>query len=138
MTELQEQSSLENVVGQMKQHQIQRKQAIEEGVQSLQALIKVAQGGSGQSLIIATFLVCLYNGNVYRFDLTDFRSLDTALFDHCMRVLRMDARFCEREIHKYFQNGSELFQELIHSWQLLAKMNRYGEFVKEVHQSCKD
>jgi len=87
-----------------------------EGVEALERLYKVAQGNSGQCRRIALFLLGLYNGNRFPFDLTDFRAIDDELFEDCMRVLRMDARACKQEVHTYFKNGSKLWERMAKDW----------------------
>ena len=57
----------------------------------------------------------LYNGNRFPFDLTDFRALEASVFDACISVLRMDGEV-RREVHTYFKNGDEIWQEMIARW----------------------
>lgn len=47
----------------------------------------------------AKFLLGLYNGQRFPFDLTDLRCLDGKLFEAAMVVLRMDARHTYTEVH---------------------------------------
>lgn len=61
----------------------------QQGLESLQHLYQVAQGDHGACRHVARFLLGLYNGTRYPFDLTDLRCLDRELFEHCMAVLRM-------------------------------------------------
>jgi hypothetical protein len=91
----------------------------ERGVAALQRLYKVACGDSGQCRFIARFLLGLYNGTRFPFDLTNFRAIDDGLFDDCMRVLQMDARVTRREVHTYFENGSKKWEALADSWRVL-------------------
>jgi hypothetical protein len=51
------------------------------GVEALKRLWPVARGDTGQSRVIARFLLGCYNGRRFPFDLTDFRLLDFTLFD---------------------------------------------------------
>ena len=46
-----------------------------EGVPALHRLLNVARGHTGQSRVIARFLLGLYNGTRFKVDLTDFRLL---------------------------------------------------------------
>lgn len=62
-----------------------------EGEAALRRLLPVAQRDTGQSSVIARFLLNLYNGDRFPFDLTDLRRLDYELFDDCLAVLKMDA-----------------------------------------------
>ena len=89
----------------------------QEGVAALRRLLPIAQGHSGQCRIVAAFLLGLYNGRRFPFDLVDFRGLDRAIFNDCMSVLRMD-KTPEREVHTYFDNGSVIWEDLAKSWNI--------------------
>jgi len=69
-----------------------------EGVPALRRLVAVAQCDTGQSRIVGRFLLGLWNGSAYGFDLTELRGLDTALHDDCLAVLRLD-HTPAREVH---------------------------------------
>lgn len=96
----------------------QRPAILKEGVAALTRLFEVAQGDSGQCRYVAKFLLGCYNGRRFPFDLTDFRCLDTALFDDCMAVLKMDVQ-PEKEVHEYFSDGGRKFEQLVADWSLL-------------------
>lgn len=81
------------------------------GLAALQRLVPVAMNGTGQSRVIGRFLLGLYNGRGYPFDLTDLRLLDGALFDDCLALLRID-NAPEREVHEYLADGEAVFAEL--------------------------
>jgi len=66
--------------------------------------------------VVGRFLLGLYNGDRFPFDLTDLRRLDDPIFEDCMHVLRMDARACEREVHRYFEDGRERFERMAADW----------------------
>ncbi|MFZ4286608.1 DUF7673 family protein [Variovorax sp. HJSM1_2] len=55
--------------------------------------------GTSGSRYAAKFLLGLYNGRRFPFDLTDLRAVDTAIFEAAMVVLRMDARHTWCEVH---------------------------------------
>ncbi|MCD5326805.1 hypothetical protein ACFFU8_17930 [Chromobacterium piscinae] len=93
------------------------------GVPALRRLLSLAQGHTGQCHVIAHFLLSLYNGNRFKFDLTDFRLLDQELFDDCLAVLRMDSR-PEREVHNYFENGSQIWEQLAKDWNVTDYIKR--------------
>lgn len=110
----------------------------ERGVAALQRLYKVACGDSGQCRFVARFLLGLYNGTRFPFDLTNFRAIDDGLFDDCMKVLQMDARFTRREVHTYFENGSKKWEALADSWRVLDVFelrNMAREFAERVGSS---
>jgi hypothetical protein len=82
-----------------------------EGEAALRRLFDVANRDSGQCGIIAKFLLGCYNGERFPFDLTDFRAIDSNLFDDCLAVLKMDAR-PRREVHTFFADGGQRFEQL--------------------------
>lgn len=87
-----------------------------EGFEALQRLYVVATQDSGQCRYIARFLLGLYNGRRFPFDLTDLRAIDGGLFDDCMAVLRMDAQVTRKEVHQYFTDGGKRFEQLAKDW----------------------
>lgn len=86
------------------------------GAAALQRLFTVANRDTGQCRYIAHFLLGLYNGQRFPFDLTDLRAVDDELFEDCMAVLRMDARVTRQEVHLYFENGGKRFEQLAKDW----------------------
>jgi hypothetical protein len=94
-----------------------RAQDRDAGLDSLAQLLGIAERDTGQSGIVARFLAGLYNGERYRFDLTELRALDDDLFEHCLAVLRLDHRPAV-EVHRYFPDGGERWQKMIAAWQL--------------------
>jgi hypothetical protein len=91
----------------------------EVGVAALRRLLAVAENHSGQCRHVARFLLGLYNGDRFPFDLTDFRCIDDALYEDCMRVLRMDARACIQEVHTYFHDGGRRWEALGEQWRVV-------------------
>jgi len=87
----------------------------EKGVEALQRLLPVAQRCTGQSRIVGRFLLSLYNGSAFPFSLTDLRGLDSALWDDCLAVLRLDRR-PEQEVHQYIENGDQIRSHLKRAW----------------------
>lgn len=85
------------------------------GLEALQRLVPIAQRDSGQSRTIGRFLLGLYNGDAYPFNLVDLRGLDAHLFDDCIAVLRLD-RQPEREVHEYFKNGDAIWAGFRKRW----------------------
>ena len=85
------------------------------GEKSLIDLMSVAQGDTGQSGVVAKFLLGLYNGRRFPFDMNEFRRLDRSLMEKCLIVLSMDAE-PEKEVHEYFEDGGRLFEELADCW----------------------
>jgi hypothetical protein len=87
------------------------------GVEALARLLTIARGHSGQCRHVAAFLLGLYNGNRFKFDLTDFRSVDRAIFDDCIEVLKMDYQPL-REVHLYFKDGGRIWEDLAKQWRI--------------------
>lgn len=85
------------------------------GIKALHRLLPVAQRCTGQSRIVGRFLLSLYNGDAFPFALTDLRGLDSALWDDCLAVLRLDQR-PELEVHQYIENGDEIWSQLKKNW----------------------
>lgn len=86
-----------------------------EGEAALRRLLPVAQRDTGQSSVIARFLLNLYNGERFPFDLTDLRRLDFDLFEDCMAVLKMDFHPA-KEVHLYFEKGGAIWEALAKEW----------------------
>lgn len=87
-----------------------RKAATDAGIPALLRLVKVADRDTGQAATVRQFLLGLYNGYRFPFNLVKLRSLDKALFDDCMSVLTLDARVTAKEVHLYIENGSKRFE----------------------------
>lgn len=85
------------------------------GLAALQRLLEAAHRGTGQSRVVARFLLSLYNGDRFPFDLTDFRVLDADLFEDCMNVLVMDNR-PQHEVHRYFDKGGRIWEAMASNW----------------------
>ncbi|MCU1740043.1 MULTISPECIES: hypothetical protein [unclassified Pseudomonas] len=85
------------------------------GEYALNRLVHVAQQDFGQSRIVGRFLLGLYDGDSYPFDLTELRLLDLALFQDCMSVLSMDYQ-PEVEVHQRVENGQSIWTQLVKRW----------------------
>lgn len=88
-------------------------------LEALQRLWVIANGGSGQCRYVARFLLGLYNGTRFPFDLTDFRCLDAAIFTDCLHVLMLDYQPAA-EVHVLLGQPSERFEVLAKSWGIKA------------------
>jgi hypothetical protein len=87
------------------------------GKKSLQHLIAVAQGFSGQCRHIARFLVGCYDGCRYPFDPTRFRCIDHDLFLECIAVIRLLYE-TRHGIDKNILEGVSVFNRLIQDWSI--------------------
>ena len=81
------------------------------GKAALFRLLPVAMSDTGQSSVVARFLLGLYNGRRFPFDMTELRRLDRTLIVDCLIVLEMDW-LPEMEVHQYFENGSAIFERM--------------------------
>jgi hypothetical protein len=77
--------------------------------------LNIARGHSGQCRYVAGFLLGLYNGERFKFDLTDFRCLDREIFDDCLEVLKLDHSPVQ-EVHCYFKDGGRIWEDLAKQW----------------------
>lgn len=84
---------------------------------ALQRLWRIANGNSGQCRYVAAFLLGLYNGPRFPFDLTSFRALDTAIVEDCLKVLAMDSTRIG-EVHTLLGVPSEQFAQLAEDWNI--------------------
>jgi hypothetical protein len=90
------------------------------GCESLQRLYLTAiDYQDDHASVVARFLLGLYNGARFPFDLTDLRLLGDASFEDCVAVLRMDARVTRREVHTYFNKGGRKFEQLVVDWNVV-------------------
>lgn len=94
----------------------------EKGEKALYRLLPIAKGHSGQCRYVAAFLLGLYNGQRFRFDLTDLRCVDYEIFADCMAVLRMDVLPIQ-EVHQFFEDGNALFEGLAERWGIKDYLN---------------
>ncbi|MDH1293366.1 hypothetical protein N5C43_19140 [Comamonas terrigena] len=82
-----------------------------EALAAIQRLLEIAHRGTGQSRIAARFLLNLYNGDRFPFDLTDFRCLDPDIFKDCLVVLLMDYR-PKCQVHVYIKDGQRIWEAM--------------------------
>lgn len=86
-----------------------------EALAAIQRLLEIAHRGTGQSRIAARFLLSLYNGDRFPFDLSDFRCLDLDIFKDCLVVLLMDYQ-PQREVHVYIKDGQRIWEAMAVAW----------------------
>lgn len=86
-----------------------------EGAVALSHLLPVALNNTNQSHKVAGFLLNLYNGSRFPFDMTLLRGLDHELFVDCITVLMMNSTH-GREIHNYVERGQEIWERMAMDW----------------------
>lgn len=104
-------SSLNDFLSLMQHEQSSCSQLHESGLQALQRLAEVAANDTDQAITVGRFLLGLYNGNKYPFNLISLRSLDSNLHADCLAVLQLDYTPLQ-EVHEYLENGAALFKQL--------------------------
>lgn len=80
------------------------------GIPALARLIDVGRGHSGQCGRVRRFLIGLYNGSDFPFDLTDLRAVDRAMQQDALAVLEMDMT-PSVEVHRRIPGVSEIVAE---------------------------
>ncbi len=102
--------ALNDFFRQMAELETERQAATEAGIPALLRLVNVAERDSDQANTVRSFLLGLYNGYRFPFNLVRLRGLDKTLFDDCMTVLMLDARATTQEIHQYLNDGGDRFE----------------------------
>jgi hypothetical protein len=103
--------AVSDFLAQIRAQEIERETVLAAGLPALQRLAKIALRDTGQAATVRLFLLGLYNSYRFPFKLTDLRGLDRDLFNDCMDVLKLDARATVKEVHQYFLNGGQLFEQ---------------------------
>ena len=106
----QQPSDVASFLDQIAAFDTERQAATETGLPALMRLANVAERDTGQAETVRLFLLGLYNGYRFPFNLTKLRGLDKSLFDDSIAVLTMDARATAQEVHHYLENGGERFE----------------------------
>ncbi|MEA5672537.1 hypothetical protein VA602_14445 [Pseudomonas sp. MH2] len=107
--------TLATVIAGAQAHQQQQPIIALAGTQALYRLVPIALRNSNQSRVLGRFLLGVYNGEDFPFELSALRSLDLALFEDCLKVLMMDYT-PDLEVHERIQGGSQIWQQLIEKW----------------------
>jgi hypothetical protein len=85
------------------------------GELALRRLVPIAFHSSGQSSVVARFLLNLDCGDRFPFDMTDLRRLDCDIHEDCISVLKMDYDPLKK-VHQYFEDGGDLWDSLAKRW----------------------
>ena len=105
-------------------------QVEERGFEALQRLYLLATDfHHDHGIVAARFLLGLYNGYRFPFDLTDMRLFEPASFQDAMAVLVMDGRLTRKEVHNYFADGGKKFERLVQDWNItdVARLREAGD-----------
>ena len=99
----------EYIAQRLMQIEHERADAAQAGKPALNRLIHIARRDTGQGGVCRRFLLGLYDGPGWPFDLTELRRLDAHLLDDALAVLRADAMGAwPQEIHEV-AGEAELF-----------------------------
>src|SRR5690554_3487835 len=79
------------------------------GLTALRRLLPIAQGDTGQSGVIARFLLGLYNGGRFPFNLNELRGIDRTLLLDYLALLEMDA-YADGELHRHIVDGKAVLE----------------------------
>lgn len=93
----------------------EQKELLEAGPRALARLVPVALRETGESRVVARFLLGLHDAQAHPFALTDLRSLDIGLFEDCLCVLYL-AFLNEKELQDYLPRGRMIFNQLREYW----------------------
>jgi hypothetical protein len=123
------------ILTELRRYEEQLPEVREAGIAALKRLLPIAQGCTGQSGVVALFLLGLYNGRDFPFDMTQLRRLDHNLVEDCLSLLRMDSN-PEFEVHQYIENGQEIWQDLRRTWisdegQLFAEIKKSSQYAHQ-------
>lgn len=115
LTQEQEAAQQEMFLREIENRQKQRADAEKNGLTALQRVVEVARCDTGQSQVCGRFLLGLYNGYAFPFNLIDLRRLDESLWNDCISVLKLDKR-PKKEIHLLINDGHSIWEELKVAW----------------------
>ncbi|GAA0408219.1 hypothetical protein GCM10008969_33700 [Pseudomonas veronii subsp. inensis] len=107
--------SLINALTQIWAYQHQRPVIIRAGTQALHRLIPVALSRTATGKTVGRFLLGLYDGAAFRFDLKQLHQLGVREFEDCLQVLEMDY-MPEVEVHQRIDEGEHVWHELMDMW----------------------
>lgn len=99
-------------------------------IEALKRLWLVSQRDHGGSRVAALFLLGLYNGERFPFDLTSLRGLDYSYQNDAFLVLRLDAGATEREVHSWLNAAyglsdfGERFEHMAHRWRVKGRCKK--------------
>lgn len=85
------------------------------GAEALSRLVPVAMSDTNQSKHIAGFLLSLYNGKRFHFDMSALQNVDHELVVDCITALMMNS-LPGSEIHTYVELGDVTFEKLAKDW----------------------
>lgn len=107
--------SLITALSQIWAYQRRRPTIIRTGTQALNRLIPIALSRTPAGNTIGHFLLGLYDGATFRFNLKHLHGLGVSEFEDCLHVLEMDY-MPEVEVHERIDQGASVWKELMEVW----------------------
>lgn len=107
--------SLITALTQIWAYQQRRPAIVRTGIQALHRLIPIALSRTASSKTVGRFLLGLYDGAAFRFDLKHLHHLSVREFEDCLYVLQMDY-MPEVEVHERVAEGENVWRELMDVW----------------------
>lgn len=107
--------SLITALSQVWAYQRRRPAILRSGTQALNRLIPIALSRTPAGNTVGHFLLGLYDGATFRFNLKHLRGLEVSAFENCLHVLEMDY-LPEVEVHERVDQGDAVWKELMEVW----------------------
>ena len=108
---------------QMVQHHIRAEESTAAAAPAFADLLHLAETrDSGQIRRIATFIAASYNGESFKFDLLDLRSLDVEISDKMLTCLDC-LRWATSDLYRLVPDGDARVQAMICRWGLRQDTN---------------
>lgn len=107
--------SLITAMTQIWAYQRRRPAIIRTGTQALNRLIPIALSRTAAGNTVGHFLLGLYDGATFRFNLKHLQGLGVSEFEDCLHVLAMDY-MPEVEVHQRVDQGESVWKELMEVW----------------------
>ncbi|ENX24866.1 hypothetical protein F892_00016 [Acinetobacter vivianii] len=108
--------------------QQEMKNKLMQGIKAIEQLFAIAEGKTEQSFVVRKFLLGCFDSQKFKFDLTEFRKLDSSVFQACVSVLEIE-RLESNLVDEYLDSPE--YQALAKKWELLESWAEVLEFKKE-------
>jgi hypothetical protein len=98
----------------MRQIEARNELAKLDGTPALERLVEIAHGDHGQAHHVRLFLLGMYNGQQWPFDLSRVRLLDPAVQEDVLKVMALD--WTGTEVHRFLEDGDAVMRRFW-SWE---------------------
>ncbi|WLI29808.1 hypothetical protein PSH61_01505 [Pseudomonas rhodesiae] len=127
--------SLINALTQIWAYQRRRPAIIRSGTEALNRLIPVALSRTASGNAVGHFLLGLYDGATFRFDIKQLQRLSAQEFEDCLQVLEMDY-IPEVEVHERVEEGETVWRELMEVWRTQPQEHLGGVPLRQPTRTC--